>query len=446
MTGGCSMAPTSSSGTWPTSSMASAGWRPTPTGGTASTTGWRPAAAPAPACGWPAWPSSCVAVVGVLVPLAGRGDRAQVASDPQGFPRLVLDLPGYDLVNADQAEDIAPPGDTGELLVYGDAGPGLLGTGEVVFVRLVPAAAPYGIGESDSSVPVDIAGQEGRLLHYSALTTSLGWPRADGTLVHVIAAGVPDDTLANMARSIETAMAEGLAPLTELGDGLALRRSGSLDLGPSRHGEVAYKGPENRTVDLRLLSGGPTRLDGLVVDRLTSAGSWRALTVGSQPAVVSTYADGPEVGPPTRAVMWMVRPGVVAELVARGLSDEEIGAALASIEEVDEAEWDALVAKTAAANRPADSGPPAATSEAESPHTAFLAELCKASSVWLHAVEAGDAGGRDTVAADIHSVRDKGEAAGLGRDSDIVVIADRIVAAVDAGDADAVRSERSVCP
>ncbi len=145
--------------------------------------------------------------------------------------------------------------------------------------------------------------------------------------------------------------------------------------------------------------------------------------------------------------MWMVRPGVVAELVARGLSDDEIGAALQSIEEVGGDEWDALVARTAAANRPADSGPPAAaTSEAESPHTVFLAELCKASSVWLHAVEAGDAAGRDSVAADIHSVRDKGEAAGLGQDSDIVVIADRIVAAVDAGDADAVRSERSVCP
>ena len=171
-----------------------------------------------------------LAVVGVLVPLSDRGDRTQVASDPQGFPRLVLDLAGYELVHADQAEDIAPPGDTGELLVYGDAGPGLLGTGEVVFVRLVPAAAPYGIGESDSSVTVDIAGQEGRLLDYSVLTTSLGWPRADGTLVHVIAAGIPDDTLANMARSIESAMAEGRAPLTELGDGLALRRSGSLDL------------------------------------------------------------------------------------------------------------------------------------------------------------------------------------------------------------------------
>ncbi len=274
----------------------------------------------------------------------------------------------------------------------------------------------------------------------------MGWPRADGTLVHVIAAGIPDDTLANMARSIETAVAEGRAPLTELGDGLALRRRGSLDLSPSRHGEVTYRGPENRTVDLRLLSGGPTRLDGLVLDRLASAGSWRALTVGRQPAVESTYADGPEAGPPTRAVMWMVRPGVVAELVARGLSDEEIGVALASIEEVDEVKWDALVAKTAAPNRPTDSGPPAAESGTESLHTAFLAELCKASSVWLHAIEVGDAGGRDTVAADIHSVRDKGEAAGLGRDGDIIVIADRIVAAVDAGDADAVRSERSVCP
>ncbi len=237
-----------------------------------------------------------VGVTGVLVPLAGRGDRTEVASDPDGFPRLVLDLPGYDLVHADQADDIAPPGESGELLVYGDAGPGLLGTGQVVFVRLVPAAAPYGIGDSASSVPVDIAGREGRLLAYSSLTTSLGWPRADGALVHVIATGVPDDTLANMARSIETAMADGLAPLAELGDGLVLRRSGSSDLGPSRHGEVAYTGPENRTVDLRLLSGGPTRLDGLVVDRLASAGSWRALTVDGQPAVVSTYADGPRSG------------------------------------------------------------------------------------------------------------------------------------------------------
>ena len=163
---------------------------------------------------------------------------------------------------------------------------------------------------------------------------------------------------------------------------------------------------------------------------------------------MSAYADGPEAGPPTRAVMWMVRPGVVAELVARGLSDEEIGVALASIEEVDEAEWEALVAKTntATTNRPTDSGPPTAASEAESPHTTFLAELCKASSVWLHAIDAGDTGGRDSVAADLHSLRDKGKAAGLGQDSDIILIADRIVAAVDAGDVDGVRAERSLCP
>ena len=47
-----------------------------------------------------------MAVVAVLIPLAGRGDRrTQVASDPQGFPRLILDLPGYDLVHADSSED-----------------------------------------------------------------------------------------------------------------------------------------------------------------------------------------------------------------------------------------------------------------------------------------------------------------------------------------------------
>jgi hypothetical protein len=84
-----------------------------------------------------------VAVVAVLVPLSGRGDRrTQVASDPQRFPRLVLDLPGYELAHADSSEDVASGQDVGQLLVYGDGGPGLLGTGAVVFVRLVPAGAP----------------------------------------------------------------------------------------------------------------------------------------------------------------------------------------------------------------------------------------------------------------------------------------------------------------
>ncbi|MEA2844341.1 MAG: hypothetical protein QOJ69_2012, partial [Actinomycetota bacterium] len=231
-----------------------------------------------------------VAMVAVLVPLSGRGDRpTHVASDPQGFPRMILDLPGYDLVHADSSEDTGPQADTGQLLVYGDAGPGLLGTGAVVFVRLVPAGAPYGIGQpadtdkSGSTTPVDIAGRPGRLLKYSPLATSLGWPRSDETLVHVIATGVADDALADMGRSIEAALAQGLAPPTDLGDGLVLRRSDPVDTGPSSHGEATYTGPANRTVDLRLTSGGPARLDDLVVDRLASAGEWKPLTVDGRP-------------------------------------------------------------------------------------------------------------------------------------------------------------------
>jgi hypothetical protein len=391
-----------------------------------------------------------VAMVAVLIPLAGGGDRpTQVASDPQGFPRLVLDLPGYELMHADSSEDVAPRADIGRLFVYGDAGPGLLGTGEVVFVRLVPAGASYGIGETDSTVPVDVAGRPGRLFGYSSLTTSLGWPRTDGSLVHLVATGVPDDTLANMGRSVESALAEGLAPPTELGDGLALRRDGTLDTGPSEHGEVGYTGPENRTVDLRLTSGGPTDLDDLVLDRLASAGSWQPLTVEGQPAVASTYAGDPGLGAPTRAVMWAVRPGVVAELVTQGMSEAESEAALASITEIDEADWAALVARFRSAGEPAsdsDPLPPPPAPETESPHAIFQSEMCKASYAWLQAVEVGDTGGRVTMTAELHSLRDKGEAAGLGNDGDIIQIADRLVAAADAGDVDAVRAERSMCP
>lgn len=389
-----------------------------------------------------------VAMVAVLIPLAGRGDRpTQVASEPQAFPRLVLDLPDYNLLRADSSEDVGPREDTGQLLVYGDAGPGLLGAGEVVFVRLVPAGASYGIGETDSTVPVDIAGRPGRLLDYSSLTTSLGWPRADGSIVHLVATNIPDDTLANMGRSVEAALAEGLAPPTELGDGLALRRVGSPDTGGSSHGEVTYSGPESRTVDLRLTSGGPSNLDDLVLDRLASAGSWRPLTVEGRSAVASTYAESPAVGEPTRAVMWAVRPGVVAELVTFGLSDDEIDAALASIREISQAEWDGLVAKSAPANNePANSGLPPAPARTESPHTQFIAELCKGTEVWQWAVTEGETASAESAAAGIRSLRDKGKNTGLGQDSDLIVIADRVVAAVDAGDVDGVTAERSMCP
>ena len=445
------MAPTTSSGTCPTSSTASAGWPPTPTG-------WdgihhrlearRRVRARARVAGVAV---ALVAMVAVLIPLAGGGDRpTQVASDPQAFPRLVLDLPGYELVHADSSEDVAPREDTGQLLVYGDAGPGLLGTGAVVSVRLVPAGAPYGIGENDSNVRVDIGGREGRLLDYGSLTTSLGWPRADGTLVHIVAAGVADDPLVNMARSIEAAMTEGRGPLTALGDGLTLRRTGSLDTGPSNHGEVAYTGPENRTVDLRLTSGGPTSLDDLVVrpagvgrlldpaHRRRPAGGGEHLHGRSRGGAAD---PGGDVGGPSRRRGRAGHPGPVRRRDRNGAGLDQgdrrgrVGGTGRQVQGCQRADIRLGFAPT-----------PRLPRQTSRPTPCSIAEMCKASYAWLHAVEVGDAGGRVTMTADLHSLRDKGEAAGLGNDSDIILIADRIVAAADAGDADAVRAERSMCP
>jgi len=197
---------------------------------------------------------------------------------------------------------------------------------------------------------------------------------------------------------------------------------------------VTYASP-NRSVTLRLTGGGANRLDDLVLDRLASSGGWRPATVAGKPAVLSTYDAPPDTGSVAKTLMWAHGDGVVAELTAQGLTEAELEAAAASIHEVDAPGWDALVARY---------GPRTVPSAAPGTGSDQLAEvtvaICQLQARWLSAEAAGDHGAEAAAVEELGNVLDKGRATGLGADSDILVVAERLLDAMASRDLAAIRA------
>ena len=360
-------------------------------------------------------------------PAAPDGPAVSLPADG-GLPRLVLDLPGFVLSHASSDEAGLPFPDLGPLLVFGAPGDGLLGLGPVLFARLVPAGASYGVGDGPEVLEVDVAGRPGRIFSTGDVTVSLGWPRTDGSIVHVLGVGMSDDDVLASGQAIEYALAAGLPLSPTMPGGIELRRSTPPDTSPSRHAEVDYQSG-SRSVGLRLVSGGQYRLDDLVLDRLASSAGWRAATVAGTPAVLSTY---PPVGDRAGVVSltWAVGDGVVAELTADGLSDAEIQAAAASIHQVDEVAWNEVRAAADALQAVSVPG----QAEVDALHESVTAEMCQARNGWLKARDAGDRAVEAASLANVADLREKGQAADLGDTGDILVVMERLLDAMAAGD------------
>ncbi len=305
-----------------------------------------------------------------------------------------------------------------------------------MFARLVPTGASYGIGDGPAVKETDVAGRPGRLID-SGAARSLGWVRADGSIVHLIAVDVSPADLVEAGRAIEEAAGKGGPPPTGLPGGIELRRTTPSDTSPASLAEVSYEsGP--RSVGLRLTTGGTNRLDNLLLDRLASSGGWRPATVNGRSAVLSTYQEAGVAGlaDQPRTLMWSMDDGVVAELTAQGLTEAEIEEVAASIREVDPGEWDGLMEQATARQ----SVPVPGAAERDALHGEVARAICQARNVWLRAVEAGDADVEATAVADLEAVLEKGRTAGLGETGDILVVAERLLEAMAAGDSVAVSS------
>ncbi|HVF13175.1 MAG TPA: hypothetical protein VM942_01180 [Acidimicrobiales bacterium] len=365
-------------------------------------------------------------------PPAGTSEFAAAAA----LPHLVLDVPGFELIGASADVTGGPEPDIGPLLVYAVPGDGLVGPGPAMFARLVPAGTSYGIGDGAEVKEVDVAGRPGRLLSPDgAAAVSLGWQREDGSIVHLIAVGVADEDVAAAGTAMEEALVREQAPPATLPGTFELRRATPPEATASSLAEVVYAARE-RHVQLRLTSGTTYRLDSLVLDRLASSGSWRPAVVDGKSGVMATYQDVGDAAGAARTLMWAFSDGVVAELTAQGLTEAEMEAAAASIREVDDAEWNELLARFV--ERP--SGPEEAAGE--DPLRDLTIEICHLRDRWLAAHAVGTQGRpvEAGVVGQLESVIEKGRAAGLGDRSDILVVAERLGAAMAAGDAAAVSS------
>ena len=415
MTGGCSMAPTSSSGAWPTSSMASAGWRPTPTGGTASTVAWKLAAGPASGSGWPASPSSWWRWSGGLIPLAGRGDADPGGLRPAGLP---------------------PTG----------ARPARLRTGRTPTARGRRPRRRTSASSSSTATPApDCWAPAG--------WCSSGWcrpvrPTASASATPTCRRRRRPGGAAPRLRALDRQ--PGLAPggrdprpphrhrrprrhprrtwaVDRDGHGRrpcsahrAGRRhgpapGGSLDRARPATARSPYTGPDNRTVDLRLTSGGQTRLDDLVVD------GWRRPARGGRsPSTASRRSRAPTpTGPrsgrrPGRSCGWCDQawwPSWSPGASRRGDRGRRWPRSRGRRAEWDDW-WPSRGRRTALPTR----GRRRPRPRPSRPHQSFLAELCKASlRLVARGRTAGDAAGCDAVAADLHSLRERARPRGLAR-------------------------------
>ncbi len=286
----------------------------------------------------------------------------------------------------------------------------------------------FGIGDlSPSAEAVDVRGHRA-YLNLTPFAGQLGWRLGDGTAVYLTSARVSGDELVEVGRAIDVAPDRTLVvPSGSLPVGLALERSTAPGEWDARLGaEVSYARPDARLA-LRLQTGGEWLLDNLVRDRLASAETARTVTVHGVRGVLSTY-QGTNGG---HSVMWTVRPGVVAEVRADGISAEDALAAAQSVKEIDQAEWDSLVARFG--QTPAS--PPESRGSGPDRHAEVGAILCDLRATWL-----AEPTRRAGALTGVRQLRATAVAERLDRDSDILVVLDDMIGAMTDGDEQAVRS------
>lgn len=126
------------------------------------------------------------------------------------------------------------------------------------------------------------------------------------------------------------------------------------------------------------------------------------------------------------SLVWTESPGVVAELVADGLTPDEVVEAARSLARVDEAAWAALAASHPLGRPGTD--PPAIDADMA------LAGLCQARAVWLDGRATGDQARMKSAVDRLVRLRDGGQMDELAKSTDLVVILNRLVEAMSKGD------------
>ena len=376
-----------------------------------------------------------VAVVGGLTMVReGSGGTAGVATGPitpdGPLPRLVLDLPGWTLAYAAEAlsgQELAPAHASIEHTVLAEPGKGY--DGRVVFVTTVAPGENYGVGDrSPTAVAVEVGGQPAWLQSSTTLAKSLGWYLPDGRAVHLVGLRVTDEELLALGRDLRVGpdgtftWASGSPP-----GGLTVEGAGTIPSGMRPTSDVRYE-IGNTRASLRLQGGGQPVLLDLVADRAASASELRSYPVDGQAGVLARYE-----GQPRWALVWEVRPGVVAEVV---LSDPpagmDVGTVVEAIREVDESMWQDVLDEGAPRERPVSSS----LVEEGQRTTEIARSMCRVRTRWL----GGDVAARALAVEELRNLRRHGLEVGLDRNTDLVAVMDRLLAAMAAGDSAKVRT------
>lgn len=375
-----------------------------------------------------------LAVAGGLVSTLGGDGRRQVVAGPPAapasLPRLVLDLDGYTVVGAsEQTEASSEAARGGSLTVLARPDAGL--SGPALFVRTVPQGSEYGFGEqSPIARAVDIGGVTGYVQPYTSLARSLGWRLEDGSGVHLVSLRLTEEQLVAAARALRIdAGTVGWAP-EALPAGLVPLRTTASEPSSIVFAETAYQGPNGESVKVLTQPGGQHVVDDYVLDRAAAAREVSEVEVDGVPAVLSTYEQGDR-----RSLIWAVRPGFMAEMDGTDLTDAELVAAAESLREADDEEWTRLLATV----RPEQPGQSPANMDA----IATLGHArCALREKWLAADDAGDRASRDAAMRELSGLVDRYRAEGVQPNGDIFIVVDRLVAAMQSGDAAAVQVER----
>ncbi len=306
-------------------------------------------------------------MVGSLVVLTGDDGTRLSTTSPAGTGRAGGLAPGRrrpappgarrPRVRADPGGRATRPGcpfpDLGPLLVYGAPGDGLLGLGP----GGVRPAGPGGRGRTGSATgprcrrSTSPGGRDASSPR-ATVTVSLGWPRADGSLVHVLAVGMSDDDLLAGGPGDRDTRSPPAMPLPA--DHARRHRAADGRLPPTRSRRGTPRSTTNRAA---ARSGSASSAAASTASTTSCSTGWPRAPAGGRPP---SPAPRPSSAPTRRSgdragvvsLIWAVDDGVVAELTAHGLSDAEIEAAAASIHQVDEAAWNEVRSHGPTPSRP----------------------------------------------------------------------------------------------
>jgi hypothetical protein len=339
-------------------------------------------------------------------------------------------LDGYTLVGATElAHAPLEAGRGGSLTVLARPDTGL--SGPALFVRTVPDGAQYGFGErSPIARTVDIAGMTGYVQPYTSLARSLGWRLEDGSGVHLVSLRLDEGQLVAAARALRIdAGVVAWAP-DALPAGLVPLRTTESEPTSTVFAETSYRGPNGELVKVLAQPGGQRVVDDYVLDRAAAARQVSEVKVDGVPAVLSTYELGDR-----RSLIWAVRPGFMAEVDGTDLTDGELVAAAESLRLADDEEWTRLLATVG----PEQLGQSPANMDAIA---TLGATRCLLRDKWLSADGVGDRASRDAALRELSGLIGRYRAEGVQPNGDIFVVVDRLVAAMQSGDAAAVQAQR----